>query len=238
MGGIPEENPDPEPLWKAMLYFDANNDGKIARSEMTEHFTFPLRPEVPPTHPGFGIPVPSDPGARMERQRSIFASIDKDRDGSWTRDEFVANLGPRPFKPWLAAIRAGGAGDVTETHIAWELRRSIPEIPSSIFYEDRLYLVRNGGILAAVDSSNGKIIYDERLGAPGQYSASPVIANNHIYLCSNKGVLSVVKLGDQFELAGQHDLGEAVFVTPAIEGDSLYVRSESHLHAFREGGVK
>ncbi len=233
MGGIAEENPDPEPLWKAMLYFDANRDGRIGASEMTEHFTFPLRPEVPPTHPGFGVPVPSDPARRAERQRGIFAGIDKDHDGFWTREEFVANLGPRPFKPWLAAVRSGGAGDCTETHIAWELKRSIPEIPSALYYDHRLYLVRNGGILTAVDAASGKVLYEERLGAPGQYSSSPVIANRYLYLVSNKGIVSVVKTGGPFELVHQHDVGEAAFVTPAIDRDTLYIRTEGHLQAFR-----
>lgn len=232
MGGIADEKPDPEPLWKAMLFFDANRDGKIAQGEMTEHFTFPLRPEVLPTHPGFGVPVPSDPARRAERQRGIFAGIDKDRDGIWTHDEFVANLGPRPFKPWLAAVRPGGTGDVTDTHIAWELKRSIPELPSPIVHDNRLYLVRNGGILTAVDSSSGTIIYDERLGASGQYSASPVIANDHLYLISNQGVVSVVKTGDRFESACQYDLGEPVFITPGLDKDTLFIRTESHLQAF------
>lgn len=234
MGGIADENPDPEPLWKAMLYFDANGDSRIAQGEISEHFTFPLRPEVPPSHPGFGIPLPSDPARRVERQRSIFGGIDKDRDGVWTREEFVANLGPRPFKPRLAAIRAGGRGDITETHIAWELKRSIPEIPSSIFYDRRLYLVRNGGILTAVDPANGQVLFDERLGAPGQYSASPVIANDHLYLVSNQGVVSVVRTGDRFQPVHRYELGEPAFVTPAIEGQSLYLRTESHLVAFEQ----
>lgn len=233
MGGIAEENPDLEPLWKAMLYFDANGDGKIAQTEMTEHFTFPLRPEVPPTHAGFGVPVPSDPEKRAERQRGIFASIDKDRDGIWTRDEFISNLGPRPFKPWLAAVRPGGVGDVTDSHVAWQLRRAIPELPSPIVHQGRLYLVRNGGMLACVDAANGKLIFDDRLGAPGQYSASPVIASDHIFLLSNKGVVSVAKTGDHFELIHQHDLAERAFVSPAIDHNTLYIRTESHLHAFR-----
>jgi outer membrane protein assembly factor BamB len=236
MGGIAEENPDLEPLWKAMLFFDANQDQKIATNEITEHFTFPLRPEVPPTHPGFGVPVPSDPSRRAERQRSIFNNIDKDRDGIWTREEFIANLGPRPFKPWLAAIRppeSNITGDITDTHIAWELRRSIPELPSPIFHQDRLYLVRNGGILTCINAATGKIIYDERLNAPGQYSASPVIASDHLYLVSNNGLLTVVKTADTFQPVSQHNLGDRAFVTPALDQDTLYLRSKTHLIAYR-----
>ena len=72
------------------------------------------------------------------------------------------------------AIRPGGRGDVTTTHAAWEMHRHIPEIPSPLFYENRLYMVRNGGLLAAIDATNGEVIYAERLGrSSGQYSASP-----------------------------------------------------------------
>lgn len=234
MGGIADEKPDLEPLWQAMLHFDSDRDGRIARAEMTEHFTFPLRPEVPPSHPGFGIPLPSDPAKRAERQQGIFNGIDKDRDGFWTRAEFTANLGPRPFKPMLAAIRPGGSGNVTDTHIAWRLNRSVPEIPSPIIHQDRLYLVRNGGILTAVNASTGKIIYDERLGAGGQYTASPVIAHDRLCLVSNQGMVSIVQTGDRFELLHQHDLGEPALVTPAIDPSTLYFRTESHLQAFRE----
>ncbi len=233
MGGQADQKPDPEPLWKAMLHFDTNGDGKIARTEISEHFTFPLRPEVPPSHPGFGIPLASDPERRRKQQEGHFDGIDKNRDGIWTHDEFVANLGSRPFKPRLVAIRAGGHADATDSHVAWELNRGIPEIPSPLFYEGRIYLVRNGGVLNCVDAATGRSQYDERLGADGQYSASPVLAGGHLYLLSNKGVVSVVKAGATFERAHQFNLGEPSAVTPAIDATAIYFRTESHLHAFR-----
>ena len=62
-----------------------------------------------------------------------------------------------------------------------------------------------------------------------------MIANGHVYLVSNKGVVSVAKAGDSFQLAHQHDLGEAAYVTPAIERESLYLRTEFRLQAFRAG---
>lgn len=233
MGGIADDQADPEPLWRAMLQFDANGDGELQRDEATGHFTFPLRPEVPPSHPGFGIPLPSDPVRRQETQYRHFDGIDRDRDGRWTREEFHANLGPRPFKPRLVAIRPGGQGDITDSHLAWEIARNVPEIPSPLFHDGRLYLVRNGGLLAAVNSADGRLIYQERLGAAGQYSASPVLANKHLYLISNLGMLSVVKSGEQFELVHRHDLGEAAFVTPALDRNTIYIRTATHLHAFR-----
>ncbi len=233
LGGVPDEKINPQPFWEAVMRFDGNGDGKLDRSEMTGHFTFPLRPELPPEHPGYGIPMPDEPDARKGRLDGMFGWVDKDKDGFWTREEFAANMAVRQGKPTLMAIRPGGEGDVTGSHVAWELHRNIPEIPSPIFYNNRLYLVRNGGILAAVEAANGNVLYSERLGSAGQYSASPVAANGHLYLASNRGQLSVIKAGDSFDLVHQYDLGEPVFVTPAIDKSTLYVRTETELWAFR-----
>ncbi len=234
LGGVADEQPDPQPFWEAMLSFDTNHDGRIERAEMTEHFTFPFRPELPVGHPGFGRPLASDAVKRREQQAGIFASTDKNKDGFWTREEFVASMSFDRGKPRLMAIRPGGSGDVTSSHVVWQLHQGIPEIPSPLFHEDRIYLVRNGGILTAVDALAGRIIYSERLGSAGQYSASPVAARGHLYLASNRGVLSVVKAGDRFQLIDQHDLGEPVVTTPALIGKRIYVRTEGHLVALGE----
>ena len=67
-GGRGDLKLDPEPFWKAMLAFDRNGDGRIGRDEITEYFALPFRPELPPEHPRFGTPLPSDPVKRKEAQ--------------------------------------------------------------------------------------------------------------------------------------------------------------------------
>jgi hypothetical protein len=136
-------------------------------------------------------------------------------------------------RPNLAAIRPGGLGDVTESHVAWNLRRGIPEIPSPVFHRGRLYLVRAGGVLSCVRTDTGEVVYQERLGASGQYSASPVIANDHLYVFSERGVITVVKCGDKFEVTHRADLGAPVSATPAMDRRSLYIRTADALLAFR-----
>ncbi|NQU24381.1 MAG: PQQ-binding-like beta-propeller repeat protein [Candidatus Nealsonbacteria bacterium] len=233
LGGVPDDQPDPQPFWDAVMQFDGNGDEKLQRSEMTEHFTFPFRPELPPGHPGYGMPLPEDKAQRKGRLDGMFGWVDKDKDGFWTREEFLATISFRRGKPMLVAIRPGGEGDVTETHLSWQLHRSIPEIPSPVFYKDRLYMVRNGGVLTAVDATNGEILYRKRLGGTGQYSASPVVAGEHIYLASNDGLVSVVKVGDEFELVYERDMGQPVFVTPAVDASTIYIRTKTKLLAFR-----
>lgn len=233
IGGGADETIDPQPLWESVMTFDASGDGRLQRAEMTGPFTFPLRPELAPGHPGYGIPLPSDPEARRQRLDGMFASIDTDQDGHWSREEFATAVVNRPGKPRLMALRPGGSGDVTVSHAAWELHRQIPEIPTPLFLDGRLYLVRNGGVLSSVNAADGTVLYTERLDAPGQYSASPVAADGRLYLLSNRGLLSVVTAGDSFTRTHQHDLGEAAYVTPAIDRDTLYVRTATHLLAFR-----
>ncbi len=234
LGGGADEFIDPKPFWDAVMLFDANHDGKLERGEMTGHFTFPLRPELNPGHPGFGIPLASDPAKRASQRDGMFASMDKDKDGFWTSEEFAASMAARQSKPVLMAIKPDGSGDVTGgSSVAWELRRNIPEVPSPLFYDGRIYLVRNGGLFAAADAEAGALLYSERLGADGQYSASPVAAKGHVYMVSNRGQLTVLKAGATFERVHQFEIGEAVSVTPAIDRDTLYIRTAAHLWAFR-----
>jgi len=233
IGGVADDQPDPEPYWTAVMQFDANQDDKLQRDEMTGHFTFPFRPDLPPGHPGYGMPLPKDKTQRARWLDGMFARTDKDKDGFWTKEEFLSSISFNRGKPNLVSVRPGGKGDVTESHVTWALHRGIPEVPSPVLYRDRIYLVCDGGILSAVDASNGKVIYRKRLGATGHYRASPVIANDHLYVISQEGVMSVVKTGDDFELVHQHDFRERVSATPAIDGSTVYVRTKTQLFAFR-----
>ena len=232
-GGRGDVQLDPEPFWTAMLHFDRNGDGQIGRDEITKDFTSPFRPELPPGHPGFGRPLSEDPDRRRKQQNDLFDWRDKNKDGFWTKEEFTADMRVGRGQPNLAAILSGGHGDITESHVKWNLRRGIPEIPSPIFHSGRLYLLRSGGTLSCIRTDTSEVIYRQRLGASGQYAASPVIANDHLYLVSNRGVITVVKCGDEFTVTHQAALDVNIAATPAIDQNSLYLRADDALLAFR-----
>ena len=67
-----------------------------------------------------------------------------------------------------------------------------------------------------------------------RYSASPILANGHLYLISEPGQLTVVKAGDELSIVHQIHLGDKSYVTPAFDDNTIYVRSKQHLWAFRE----
>ncbi len=131
-------------------------------------------------------------------------------------------------------VRAGGNQEVTGSQILWRETKGVPEVPSPLAWQGRLYLIRSGGLLVCRELDTGKLIYENRIDSPGGYFASPVVAGGRIYLSSDSGTVTVVKAGDAFEVLARNELGEPVIASPAITEGTLYVRSASKLWAFAE----
>jgi outer membrane protein assembly factor BamB len=104
-----------------------------------------------------------------------------------------------------------------------------------LYYQGRLYLIRNGGVLTCVDAKTGKELYTPaRLGPDGMYYASPVAGDGKVYIASDSGAVVVLKSGPQFQVLAENDLGESIGATPALADGTIYVRTARHLFAFRE----
>ena len=132
--------------------------------------------------------------------------------------------------PSLMAVRANGAGDVTDTHVAWTLRRGAPLTPSPLLVGEQLFMVNDMGIATAVDAKTGELHWQERLG--GNYSASPVYADGRIYFQSEEGVTTVVAAKKQFERLATNRLDGATLASMAVSDASLLIRTDSHLYRF------
>ena len=136
------------------------------------------------------------------------------------------------------AVEAGGKGDITKTHIAWKKTKGMPYVPSAILVRGQFFMVKDGGLCTAYDAKTGKDIYVQERGAvQGRYYASPVAANGNIYIVTlDDGAFTVLKAGaDTPEVVVKNTkLGEKTAATPAIVGDTLYVRTAKHLWAFAE----
>lgn len=138
----------------------------------------------------------------------------------------------------IFAIRGGGTGDISlqekndsSEFVAWRLSRGGPYIPTPIAYQDRLYVCPNSGILACYDAQTGERLYQKRLGGEGGYSASPVAADNAIYLISENGEVHVVRAGDEFKLLGHMQMNETCMATPAISDGMIFIRTQHQLYA-------
>ncbi len=128
----------------------------------------------------------------------------------------------------LIAVKLGGTGDVTATHTAWMSDRQIPNKPSLIALEGRLYFVSDKGIVRCVNAEAGEDVWFERLG--GDYSASPIAAEGHLYFCNQEGLCTVIKAGDTYQEVAKNVLDAGFMASPAVAGKALYLRTATHLY--------
>ncbi len=206
-GWSPAGSDAPMPGFDDLLKADANSDGKISKDE-SEHSML----------------------------KGFFTPNDTDKDGFITRTEWEALIGYlQKGKNRLVAVKPGGSGDITETHVAWEKKKGLPYVPSALLYRGRLFLVKDGGLASCYDSATGAAKYEQqRLGLEGSFYASPVAADGRIYLVNLNGKAATLAAGDTPEVLWRADFGEPVAATPAIVGDTLYVRTQTKLFAFRQ----
>jgi hypothetical protein len=135
--------------------------------------------------------------------------------------------------PQLWAVRVDGSGDVTDSHVAWKERRGIPSRSSPLLVDDLLYVISHQGILSCLEAKTGESVWKNRL--EGKYSASAIHAGNRIYLFNENAVCTVIRPGRKFEeLAVNRLNGQSVRASPAIAGDSFFIRTEKHLYRVEE----
>jgi outer membrane protein assembly factor BamB len=132
----------------------------------------------------------------------------------------------------LKAIRPGGKGEVNESNVAWSERKGVPGVPSPLYYKGRLYTFLNGGIVYCRSADSGKLLYNGRLGALGDYYSSPVAADDKVYIASMEGVVLVLDAGDELKILATNKLDGSILATPAVVDGNLYVRTENTLYAF------
>jgi outer membrane protein assembly factor BamB len=130
--------------------------------------------------------------------------------------------------PHLLAVRPDGKGDVTDSHVAWKVRRSVPLTSSPILVGDELYMVSDSGLATCLDAKTGKTHWRERLG--GSHSASPIHADGKLYFQSEEGVGSVLKAGKKFEVLTRNRLAEPVLASYAAADGALFIRTDKHLY--------
>jgi outer membrane protein assembly factor BamB len=198
--------------------YDKNADGAISESEFPENLLFTARPGLET--------IPNS------QNYVAFRSVDRNRDGKLDATEgeaFRNRVSTMATDHGLLAIRLKEDKPI----VIWRENTSIPEVPSPLLYQGRLFLVRNGGVATCLDSATGKLIYRARIGAPGAYFASPIAADGRVYFASSEGIVTVIDAAsDQLKVISRNELGEELVATPAIAGHSIYIRTSRNLYAF------
>lgn len=136
------------------------------------------------------------------------------------------------MKSRLLAVKLGGQGDVTESHVAWKSDRQVPQKPSLLLVGDELYFVSDGGVATCLNAKTGDEHWSQRM--PGSYSASPLFVDGRIHFFSQDGKTTVIAPGKEYKELAVNQLSGGFMASPAVAGKALFLRTETHLYRVEE----
>ena len=209
---------------KMVRKYDVNHDKLINLSEIPSTMAFFKRPELK-------IPT-RDTLTALSRIASGFDSNEDQALGEEEWGEMQKVQLSYLKQHGVIALNLNGEND--KPVLIWTERDFVPEVPSMICIESGLYMIMDGGIMVCLNHGTGKIIFRDRLGAPGAYLSSPLFANGHIYLASYNGKITIIKPGNKLNIIARIDLHEKIAASPVALEKMLYIRTDSALYAFKK----
>lgn len=191
----------------ALAKWDKNHDGKLTKAEISD-------PEV------------------LDR----FYRIDLDQNGYLDQQEWERHAEVfRRAQNAMLAIKPSGSGELAPRDVLWKYTRGVPYVSTPLLDQNRLWMVKDGGIVTKLDATDGHLLQEERLPGLGRYFASPVTGDGKVFFASEQGVVSIVANQAAWRVISSHPFHEDIFATPAIDGNRLYIRSEKALYCFQGG---
>jgi outer membrane protein assembly factor BamB len=136
---------------------------------------------------------------------------------------------PTRIKP-LLALKAGGRGDITSSHVLWSTPNG-PDVPTPVTDGKYFYMINDRGIVWCLDAKTGAEVYAQQRIKSATYSASPVLADGKIYITNEDGLTTVIAAGPKFEVLAENSLNDYVLSSPAISDGRIYIRTTQHLYA-------
>jgi len=132
---------------------------------------------------------------------------------------------------YLVAVRPSGSGGVTDTHVVWGTGDRAPYMSSPVVVGDLLFMVADkGASITCLDANTGERIWRDRAPGGGTHWASPLYADGKIYFASKKGTVSVISAAREFKALAENELDAEFIASPAVAGDAIILRSETHLY--------
>jgi outer membrane protein assembly factor BamB len=135
---------------------------------------------------------------------------------------------PSRVRP-LLALRSGGRGDITRSHVLWSTGNG-PDVPTPVTDGKYFYIVNDRGIMWCLNARTGAEIYGQQRIKPGTYSGSPVLADGKIYVTNEDGLTTVVLAGPKFEVLAENALNDYCLSSPAISDGQIFIRTAQHLY--------
>jgi outer membrane protein assembly factor BamB len=173
-----------------------------------------------------------DPATGQELWRAD--GLNPNNDGSYRIVASPVVYGDLLFAPSrerpLLALKPGGRGDVTRSHVLWSFNNG-PDVPTPVTDGTYLYSINDRGILYCLDARTGKVVYGPQRLRNSTYSGSAVLADGKIYITDEDGVTTVFRSGPKFELVSENDLQDYTLSSPAVSDGQIFVRTASFIYA-------
>jgi outer membrane protein assembly factor BamB len=205
-GRMKKDAPIPQEFWKKFERGDINGDGILEGEEIDRAF-------LDPTNQG-GLLA-----------RDVQARGKGEKDVTKFDDEMQKEAS-------IQAVRGGGSGDVSRTHVLWKrVNRAPDHVVSPLVVHGRILFVKSGGISNCFDAATGEPVWEKkRIGNEGGYLASPVYGDGKIYVAGQNGFVVVLQEGPELKVLSKNDMGESIIGTPAIADGRVYIRTRNKLY--------
>jgi outer membrane protein assembly factor BamB len=202
--------PIPEAFWKKFERGDLNKDGVLEGEEIDLAFL-----------------DPSNKGGMLDRESQARAKGEKD----W--EKWDAELQSAAS---IQAVKGGGRGDVSKTHILWKHEsKGVDHLVSPLVYDGRLWLIKADGFSSAYDLKKGEQLWlQQRINPASKYLASPVAGDGKVFASGQSGKLLVLENAPKSRVLAVNDLGDPIIGTPALVDGRIYVRTKNRLFCFGE----
>jgi outer membrane protein assembly factor BamB len=139
-------------------------------------------------------------------------------------------IAPSRVKPVLA-LRAGGTGDVTDSHFAWKLEKGGPDVPTPVSDGRHVFVVNDSGLVTCVDARSGQVLWGPQRTARGTVSASPLLADGKLYLTNESATTTVLQAAPQFRVLATNQLDDDyTLASLATAGRHIFLRTSTHLY--------
>jgi outer membrane protein assembly factor BamB len=143
---------------------------------------------------------------------------------------------PTRVKP-LTAFKAGGRGDITETHRLWTFQNG-PDVPTPVTDGKYFYVADDRGVMHCLNAKTGEKIWGPQRIKSGTYSSSPILADGKLYVTSEDGLTTVLQAGPEFKVLAENSLDDYTLSTPAISDGQIFIRTAQNLYCIGKRTVK
>ncbi len=208
---------------------------------------------IPFLRKAFCMPAFIRSGGRIQMvspgAKGVMAYDPRTGEELWKVRYFGWSMAPRPVfghglvfvivdydHPELWAVRPDGRGEVTDTHVAWKIRKGMPNAASLLLVDDLLYMVNDMGLASCVEAETGEIVWQERI--EGAYWASPLCVDGRIYFFNRQADATVIEPGRPFKRLAVNELDDLMMASPAVAGKAFFLRTSTHLYRIEKRGCR